>query len=216
MSLSFLIGSSYVCFFKFTSRHQRVLLNMKKYILFSVAFLCAIVKADEYSASIRTPINRPAIGISIFSQQFTFGGLYQVGIQAPICLSAQVSESANLRASNESISKVRFDYYLGWILPGQTGIQTWQPSNRLPSEGNFGILTNGLNPYATNRTIDRDFLAGELTGERICFQLPAAAPTGFYSVFVWLVKAGKTPSDTSNWIAAAMSPLLIQDIQPTN
>jgi hypothetical protein len=96
------------------------------------------------------------------------------------------------------------DVYFGVIIPGGRTF-TWTPSST-----SLPILVEGLRPAGQNVT-DTFINPIALLGAVPQHAFSSAAPLGLYSVFVLLVLHGADPADTSRWVAASMSPLVLSD-----
>lgn len=151
------------------------------------------------------PANRPAIVFSLGDGQ-TFSDILAMNRGRNFGIGANVSENPQQGYSDFFTFKEPIDVYIGMIGPDQS-VRSWQP------EGNGflsrGILTPGILPYAKNFQAPANFNTQALHSEVIWYRFGLEEPTGLYSIFIWLVKAGAPIGDPRRWVGAATYPLLV-------
>jgi len=96
------------------------------------------------------------------------------------------------------------DVYFGVIIPGGRTF-TWTTASTTGP-----VLIEGLHPAGQNLT-QTDFVASASLGGAPRYAFSNGEPLGLYSLFVLVVLHGADPSDTSRWIAANMSPLILSE-----
>ena len=84
----------------------------------------------------------------------------------------------------------------------------WTPFG-IPSDGRYGILNEGILPYAQKYIPQGRFYLGQVKLEGICIYFKDDDPIGLYSMFVWLVQSGKPLNNPQNWIGLASVPFFL-------
>ncbi len=155
--------------------------------------------------SVLFPTARPGIGISVSDRQ-NFSDMLTMIRGKNFAIGTAVYENPRPALTDFYSFKEPIDVYIGLLGPDQS-VRTWQPEGK--EFLSRGILTPGILPYAKNFQAPANFSVETIFGEPIWYQFGLQEPTCFYSIFIWLVKAGAPIGDPRRWVGAATYPLLV-------